>query len=190
MQPEARGCEEAGDSRSGPQWQAGSPQAQTDLVLALAEGEELEGSIEFAAELFRPATAERMARHLEVCALHQMICGTCPRLLYCAWWTQHAHSAIHATLPQVLFANIAAAPDAAVDDLGIMSPDEHRLVMRHTFSPLQLGPAVGAYARQTIHGMLEHWAASTPSAPAAAALVRAARFVQLCAPDSFATAVT
>jgi non-ribosomal peptide synthetase component F len=82
MQPEARGCEEAGDSRSGPQWQAGSPQAQTDLVLALAEGEELEGSIEFAAELFRPATAERMARHLEVCALHQMICGTCPPWLY------------------------------------------------------------------------------------------------------------
>jgi non-ribosomal peptide synthetase component F len=77
MQPKARGCEEVGDSRSVPQWQAGSPQAQTDLVLAMAEGEELEGSIEFASELFRPATAERMARHLEVCALHHMKRGTC-----------------------------------------------------------------------------------------------------------------
>jgi non-ribosomal peptide synthetase component F len=96
----------------------------------------------------------------------------------------------HATPPQVLFANIAAAPDATVDDLGIMAPDERRLVMRHTYSPLQLGPAVGAYARQTIHGMLEHWAAATPGAPAAAAMVRAARFEQLCMPNSFASAVT
>ena len=41
------------------------------------------------------------------------------------------------------------------------------MVLRNTFSPLQLGPAAGAFARQTIHGMLEHWAAATPDAPAA-----------------------
>ncbi len=44
----------------------GASQAQTDLVLAMDEGHELSGSIEFAAELFLPATAEQMARHLEV----------------------------------------------------------------------------------------------------------------------------
>jgi hypothetical protein len=59
-----------------------------------------------------------------------------------------------------------------VDDLGIMAPEERRLVMQHTFSPLRLGPAVGAYARQTIHGMLEHWAAATPGAPAVSFQVR------------------
>ena len=48
-----------------------------------------------------------------------------------------------------------------------MHPEERKAVMRNTFSPLQLGPAAGAYARQTIHGMLEHWAAATPDAPAA-----------------------
>ncbi len=59
-----------------------------------------------------------------------------------------------------------------MDDLGIMAPEECRLVMQHAFSPLRLGPAVGAYARQTIHGMLEHWAAATPGAPAVSFLVR------------------
>ena len=71
-------------------------------------------------------------------------------------------------LPQVLLANIAAAPTCALEELSIMHPDERQVVLRNTFSPLQLGPAVGAYARQTIHGMLEHWAATTPDAPAAA----------------------
>ncbi len=48
-----------------------------------------------------------------------------------------------------------------------MHPDERDGVMRNTFSPLQLDAAAGAFARQTIHGMLEHWAATTPDAPAA-----------------------
>ncbi len=32
----------------------------------MEEGEELTGGIEYATELFLPATAERMARHMEV----------------------------------------------------------------------------------------------------------------------------
>ncbi len=67
----------------------------------------------------------------------------------------------------MLLANIAAAPSCALDELSIMHLDEREAVMRSTFSPLQLGPAAGAYARQTIHAMLEHWAATTPDAPAA-----------------------
>jgi len=67
----------------------------------------------------------------------------------------------------VLLANIAAVPSCALDELSIMPSDERTAVMRSTFSPLQLGPAAGAYARQTIHAMLEHWAATTPDAPAA-----------------------
>jgi len=76
-------------------------------------------------------------------------------------------SIAYCTLPQVLLANIAAAPSCTLDELSIMHSDERTAVMRNTFSPLQLGPAAGAFARQTIHGMLEHWAAATPGAPAA-----------------------
>ncbi len=48
-----------------------------------------------------------------------------------------------------------------------MQPNEREAVMRNTFSPLRLKPAAGAFAHQTIHGMLEHWVATTPDAPAA-----------------------
>jgi len=46
--------------------QVGTAQAQTDLVLSMEEGEELTGGIAYAAELFLPATAERMAAHFVV----------------------------------------------------------------------------------------------------------------------------
>ena len=55
--------------------QDGTAQAQTDLVLNLEEGAELTGGIEYATELFLPATADRMARHFEVCAF----LGPCTR---------------------------------------------------------------------------------------------------------------
>ncbi len=73
----------------------------------------------------------------------------------------------YCVLPQVLLANIAAGPSCALEELSIMHPDERTAVMRNTFSPLQLGAAVGAFACQTIHGMLEHWVATTSDAPAA-----------------------
>ncbi len=76
-------------------------------------------------------------------------------------------SITYCTLPQVLLENIAAAPSCALEELSIMHPDERTAVMRNTFSPLQLGAAVDAFACQTIHGMLEHWAAATPDALAA-----------------------
>ncbi len=40
----------------------------------MEEGEQLTGGIEYATELFLPATAERMARHLEVgCTCHWLL---------------------------------------------------------------------------------------------------------------------
>ena len=36
----------------------------------------------------------------------------------------------------------------------------------HTFNRTLLEPPSGPYEEQTIHGMLEHWAAATPAAPA------------------------
>ncbi len=53
--------------------QDGSAQAQTDLVLNMEEGEQLTGSIEYATELFLPATAERMARHMEVTPSYRIL---------------------------------------------------------------------------------------------------------------------
>jgi hypothetical protein len=46
--------------------QVGPAQAQTNLVLSMEEGEELTGGIAYAAELFLPASAERMATHFVV----------------------------------------------------------------------------------------------------------------------------
>ena len=36
----------------------------------------------------------------------------------------------------------------------------------HTFNRTLLEPPTGPYEEQTIHGMLKHWAAATPAAPA------------------------
>lgn len=74
---------------------------------------------------------------------------------------------------QVLLANIAAAPNRSIAELDIMGAEERQAVLRSTISGPQLSLDGAAFRRQTIHGMLEHWAAATPDAPAAAFMVRA-----------------
>ena len=66
---------------------------------------------------------------------------------------------------QALLDSIAADPDMAVDRLPIMGPEEHsRLLV--DFNNHVLAPSEPCHAGQTIHGLLEHWAAATPDAPA------------------------
>ena len=61
---------------------------------------------------------------------------------------------------QAFLTSIIVEPNAPVDSLCFVT-DAERDVLLHSFS----GPHL-ATPQQTIHGMLEHWAAATPDAPA------------------------
>lgn len=68
---------------------------------------------------------------------------------------------------QVLLVNITAAPNAPLEQLGIMDAQEHQLVL-HTFNRADVDVAAGGALESstaTIHGMLEYWANATPDAP-------------------------
>ena len=67
---------------------------------------------------------------------------------------------------QALLTSITAEPNAPVDSLCFVTEAE-RSVLLHTFNATQLAPSELMHPGQTIHGMLEHWAAATPDAPAA-----------------------
>ena len=61
---------------------------------------------------------------------------------------------------QALLTSIIAAPNVPVDSLCFVTEAE-RDVLLHSFNGPHLAPP-----QHTIHGMLEHWAAATPDAPA------------------------
>ena len=46
-----------------------------------------------------------------------------------------------------------------------MGPEERTLLLTE-FNSNSLAPSEPCHASQTIHGLLEHWAAATPNAPA------------------------
>ena len=60
---------------------------------------------------------------------------------------------------------LTEAPQMSIDDVSLLSAGERQTVL-HTFNESTLKPPSGPYHSQTIHGMLEYWAAQTPSAPA------------------------
>ena len=66
---------------------------------------------------------------------------------------------------QALLTSITADPSAPVDGLCFVTEAE-RSALLHTFNATQLAPSELMHPGQTIHGMLEHWAAATPNAPA------------------------
>lgn len=66
---------------------------------------------------------------------------------------------------------MVATPNAPVDSLSFVT-DAERRVLLDTFNATGLAPSELMHAEQTIHGMLEHWAAATPDAPAASFEVR------------------
>ena len=60
---------------------------------------------------------------------------------------------------------LTEAPQMSIDAVSLLSAEERQTVL-HTFNESTLEPPNGPYHSQTIHGMLEYWAAKTPSAPA------------------------
>jgi len=81
---------------------------------------------------------------------------------------------------QVLLERLTEAPETAVDAVSLLSAVERRTVL-HTFNRTPICVPSGACQGQTIHGMLEYWAATTPAAPAAMFQVRTrARCRQAC----------
>jgi non-ribosomal peptide synthetase component F len=81
---------------------------------------------------------------------------------------------------QVLLERLTQAPETAVDAVSLLSAVERQTVL-HTFNQTPICVPSGACQGQTIHGMLEYWAATTPAAPAALFQVRAcARCCRAC----------
>lgn len=67
---------------------------------------------------------------------------------------------------QALLDAIVAEPEAAVGQLSIIGPEErHRLL--EEFNSSALAPTELFHEQQTLHGLLEHWVATAPDAPAA-----------------------
>ena len=68
-------------------------------------------------------------------------------------------------LTQALVQSAVAAPETQISRLGIMTTVEHERVLR-TFNAVDTLSSDLLHAQQTIHGLLEHWAATTPDAHA------------------------
>ncbi len=67
----------------------------------------------------------------------------------------------------------------SIEEVSLLSAGERRTVL-HTFNKSMLEPPSGPYLSQTIHGMLEYWAAHTPRAPAVEFEVRHACLSASC----------
>ena len=85
------------------------------------------------------------------------------------WSVAHAPSStdtcgcVHS---QALLDAIVAEPEAPVGQLSIIGPEEHsRLLV--DFNSSVLAPTELFHEQQTLHGLLEHWSAAAPDAPAA-----------------------
>ena len=68
-------------------------------------------------------------------------------------------------LVQALVQSAVAAPDTPISRLGIMTTSEHECVLR-AFNTVDVLSSDLLHPQQTIHGLLEHWAATTPDAQA------------------------
>ena len=70
------------------------------------------------------------------------------------------------SLTQALLDSIAAEPDSPVGHLSIVGPDERSRLLEE-FNSTDVPHTELFHEAQTLHGLLEHWAAATPDAPAA-----------------------
>ena len=66
---------------------------------------------------------------------------------------------------QVLLEGLTQSEQTPIDAVSLLSAGERQMVL-HTFNWAVLDSRGGPYEKQTIHGMLEFWAAATPAAPA------------------------
>ena len=67
---------------------------------------------------------------------------------------------------QALLEAAAEQPSAPVSALPVVGGAEQRLLL-DSFAGPSMAPTELCHAEQTIHGLLEHWAAATPDAPVA-----------------------
>ena len=65
----------------------------------------------------------------------------------------------------MLLEGLTSLPQTPIDAVSLLSAGERRMVL-HTFNRTLLEPPSGPYEAHTIHGMLEYWAAATPTSPA------------------------
>lgn len=77
---------------------------------------------------------------------------------------------------QAFLESIVAAPDAEMLRLNFVSPAERELVTS-IYNATELAPSELMHSEQTMQGVLEHWAAIQPNAPA---LVFEARPAPMC----------
>ena len=66
---------------------------------------------------------------------------------------------------QALVQSAVATPETPISRLGIMTTPEHERVLR-AFNAVDVLSSDLLHPQQTIHGLLEHWAATTPDAQA------------------------
>ena len=62
--------------------------------------------------------------------------------------------------PQALLGSIVAEPDAPIERLAIVDAEE-RASLLQAFNATDLAPTDLLHPGQTLHGLLEHWAAAT-----------------------------
>ena len=66
---------------------------------------------------------------------------------------------------QALVQSAVASPETPISRLGIMTTLEHERVLR-PFNAVDVLSSDLLHPQQTIHGLFEHWAATTPDAQA------------------------
>ena len=69
------------------------------------------------------------------------------------------------SVSQALVQSAVATPETPISRLGIMTTPEHERVL-WTFNAVGVLSSDLLHPQQTIHGLLEHWAAATPDAHA------------------------
>ena len=67
---------------------------------------------------------------------------------------------------QALLKGAVAAPDEPVDQVKVLTDGEVEALL-HGFNATDMAPSELMHPGQTVHGVLEHWAAVQPDAPAA-----------------------
>ena len=77
---------------------------------------------------------------------------------------------------QALLGAAVAAPDEPTDRLALLSASEVDTLLRG-FNAAVLAPTELLHPEQTLHGVLEHWAAIQPDAPALVYEARAGPFI-------------
>ena len=156
-------------------------------MLILSEGSSLTGSLFYSSDIFSQETAARMAGHFKVAPDPGLKLGA-SAVQPCLRWPYSPVCNLQDLLlfmTQALVQSAVASPETPISRLGIMTPLEHERVL-WTFNAVDVLSSDLLHPQQTIHGLLEHWAAATPD-------VHAVLYeVQHCPgqPDSFVASVT